>query len=69
MGTFLGDPHNKDYSILRSILGSPYFGKLPNPESQSKPARLLRTMSGSPCGSWLAISCRDHPSEFMQLPG
>ena len=22
-------PHNKDYSILGSILGSPYFGKLP----------------------------------------
>ena len=26
-GTFLGGPHNKDYSIL--VLGSPYFGKLP----------------------------------------
>ena len=24
-----GGPHNKDYSILGSILGSPYFGKLP----------------------------------------
>ena len=23
-------PYNKDYSILGSILGSPYFGKLPN---------------------------------------
>ena len=22
-------PHNKDYSILGSILGSPFFGKLP----------------------------------------
>ena len=22
-------PHNKDYSILGSILGSPHFGKLP----------------------------------------
>ena len=22
-------PHNKDYSILGSILGSPYLGKLP----------------------------------------
>ena len=22
-------PHNKDYSIFGSILGSPYFGKLP----------------------------------------
>ena len=28
-GTFLGGPHNKDYSILGSILGSPHFGKLP----------------------------------------
>ena len=26
---FLGTPHNKDYSILGSILGSPYIGKLP----------------------------------------
>ena len=29
-GTVLGGPHNKDYSILGSILGSPYLGKLPN---------------------------------------
>ena len=28
-GTFLGGPHNKDYRILGSILGSPYVGKLP----------------------------------------
>ena len=30
-GTFLGvpGPHNKDYSILGSILGSPDFEKLP----------------------------------------
>ena len=26
---FFGGPYNKDYSILGSILGSPYFGKLP----------------------------------------
>ena len=25
-GYLLGGPHNKDYSILRSILGSPYLG-------------------------------------------
>ena len=25
----MGGPHNKDYSILGFILGSPYFGKLP----------------------------------------
>ena len=28
-GTFFGGPINKDYSILGSILGSHYFGKLP----------------------------------------
>ena len=27
--TFFGEPHNKDYSILGSILGSPYFGERP----------------------------------------
>ena len=27
--TFFGGSHNKDCSILGSILGSPYFGKLP----------------------------------------
>ena len=26
----LGGPYNKDYSILRSMLGSPYVGKLPH---------------------------------------
>ena len=28
-GTIPRGPHNKDYSILGSILGSPYLGKLP----------------------------------------
>ena len=27
-GYLFGGPNNKDYSILGSILGSPYFGKL-----------------------------------------
>ena len=30
LGYHFGGPFNKDYSILVSILGSPYFGKLPN---------------------------------------
>ena len=29
-GYLFGGPNNKDYSILGSKLGSPYFGKLPN---------------------------------------
>ena len=28
-GVAFWGPNNKDYSILVSILGSPYFGKLP----------------------------------------
>ena len=28
-GYHFGGPINKDYSILGSIMGSPYFGKLP----------------------------------------
>ena len=28
-GYLFGGPNNQDYSILGSILGSPYFGKLP----------------------------------------
>ena len=28
-GYHFGGPYNKDYSILGSILGSPYCGKLP----------------------------------------
>ena len=31
-GYFLEDSNKKDYSILGSILGSPYLGKLPNPK-------------------------------------
>ena len=30
LGYIFGGPYNTDYSILGSILGSPYFGKLPN---------------------------------------
>ena len=29
LGYLFGDPYNKDYSILGSILGSPCFRKLP----------------------------------------
>ena len=27
--TFVEGPHSKDYSVLGSFLGSPYFGRLP----------------------------------------
>ena len=29
LGNLIGGPHNKDCSILESMLWSPYFGKLP----------------------------------------
>ena len=29
-GYLFGGPYNKDCSVLGSILGSPYFGKLPS---------------------------------------
>ena len=29
LGVLFEGPNNKDYSLLGSILGSPYFGKLP----------------------------------------
>ena len=35
-GTLFRGPYNKDYSILASILGSPYFGKLPHGNSVYK---------------------------------
>ena len=42
-GTFFGVPHNKDYSIMGSILGSPHLGKLPYIASTAiQPPKLLR---------------------------
>ena len=57
--TLLGGPYNKDYSLLGSILGSPYFGKLPQTqqglrrstehvtEVEMKPSSRTVTMSGN----------------------
>ena len=36
-----GGPHNKDYTILESILGSPYFGKDGNVLGSMFPNQLL----------------------------
>ena len=42
-GTFLRVHYNKDPGILGSILGSPYFGKLPyTPRMHSEPWRHIR---------------------------
>ena len=35
-GYHFGGPNNKDYSILGSILESPYFGKLPYKDHKKK---------------------------------
>ena len=44
-GNLFGGPYNKDYSILGSILGSPYFGELPyaNPKRRESPDIAIRT--------------------------
>ena len=34
-GYLFGGPQNKDYSILGSTSGSPYFGELPHGDTQS----------------------------------
>ena len=44
--TFWG-PHKKDYSILGSILGSPYFGKLPYLVHNAQSEHVIHT-SGRP---------------------
>ena len=40
LGYLFGGPYTKDYNILGSILGSPYFGKLPLASSDSGHAKL-----------------------------
>ena len=52
-GYLFGGPNNKDYSILGSILGSPYFGKLPylacKQEGKAVCLLLTRCSSQGPC--------------------
>ena len=66
LGVPFGGPNNKDYSILGSILGSPYFGKLPYPPNPSiegnqegpliRVQGLRRISSGSASGPFCLIS-------------
>ena len=46
-GYHFGDPHNKDYSILGSILGSPYFGKPPYKNFKADVQSISNTISKS----------------------
>ena len=48
-GTLFRGPYNEDYSILGSILGSPYFGQLTYGE-------IPRECSGI-WGEWNLLSC------------
>ena len=57
-GTLFGGPHNKEYSILGSMLGSPYSGKLPYlPQTLPKPVHLgmLCRLHGWRLGSGLSL--------------
>ena len=47
-GTLFRGPYNKDYNILGSILGSTYFGKLPNMSGCSTLPSALILVSSSP---------------------
>ena len=53
-GTLLGGPYNQDYSILGSILGSPYFGNLPNHACSRLPC--LNVAGRSPGDGRLGLS-------------
>ena len=59
-GTFWGGPYNKGYSILGSILGSPYFGKPPytlglsGPTLRGSQARRLAFLVGGGAGVWVS---------------
>ena len=66
-GHILGGPHNKDYCILGSILGSPMLGKLPNEDRKLKSemtmkettmdeSRIYQSMLlGNPFYHWLSL--------------
>ena len=45
-GYLIGGPHNKDHSILGSILGAPYFGKPPKKLARLKGLRVKGLGSG-----------------------
>ena len=57
-GYNFGGPHNKDYSIRGSILGSPYFGKLPY--------SLCTLSMASGSGAWAVTS--DSVGAFVAHP-
>ena len=49
-GYLFGDPYNKDYSILGSILGFPHFGKVPFEDLQVPLPRYLGGLSAQSLG-------------------
>ena len=62
-GYHFGSSHNKDYSILGSILGSPYFGKLP------LLVTLLARATAAARVSWLIdndMACAVSPKAYCQ---
>ena len=44
MGYLLGGPHNEDYKVLGSILGTPYLRKLPIPLKNINPFSMSSSM-------------------------
>ena len=75
---FLGSPHNKDYSILGSMLGSPYFGKLPKSENCPLKRRCVkmnrskfprRTNGRVPGSEFMGAALIDHRDTLASILG
>ena len=60
--TILGGPHNKDYGISGSMLGSHFFGKLPNGGCSKGPCK--RRAMGNTVPQWAVLTKR----EEIRLP-
>ena len=62
----MGGPYSKDYSILGSILGSPYLGKLPAQEALSGDSASTQTRG---CGGGKLSSGirQEHPLGFIGM--
>ena len=58
LGVPFGGPNNKDHNILGSILGSPYFGKLP---FRALPPQKKKTDMETPrkCPLEATVCCRE----------
>ena len=72
-GYHFGGPYTKDYSILESILGSPYFGKLPFGSGYILGFEFICRVWGSRYRVWrlgfrVGVGTRDNPKPLILTP-